>query len=56
MVAVHDFGAGGIIDVENGEGKSIMLPFSAETVPLVDISNGRLVVAPEAFELDEAKL
>ena len=56
VVAVHDFGAGGIIDVENGEGKSIMLPFSAETVPLVDISNGRLVVAPEAFELDEAKL
>ena len=56
VVAVHDFGAGGIIDVENDEGRSIMLAFTAETVPLVDILNGRLVVAPDAFELDEGKL
>ena len=56
VIAVHDFGAGGIIDVANDEGRSIMLSFTAETVPLVDLPNGRLVVAPEAFELDEGKL
>ena len=55
VMAVHDFGAGGIIDVATGEGTSMMLPFTAGTVALVDIVNGRLVVAPEASEWDEAK-
>ena len=55
VVAVHDFGAGGIIDVETGEGANMMLPFTAGTVAVVDMDNGRLVVAPEAFEWDENK-
>jgi 16S rRNA processing protein RimM len=47
VVAVHDFGAGDIVEVlPAGGGTSIMLPFTAAFVPSVDIANGRIVVTP----------
>jgi 16S rRNA processing protein RimM len=47
VVAVHDFGAGDIVEVvPRGGGTSIMLPFTAAFVPSVDIANRRIVVAP----------
>ena len=47
MVAVHDFGAGDILELlPPGGGTTIMLPFTAAFVPSVDIVNGRIVVAP----------
>jgi 16S rRNA processing protein RimM len=47
VVAVHDFGAGDIVEVQpRGGGTSIMLPFTAAFVPSVDIANRRIVVAP----------
>jgi len=55
VIAVHDFGAGGIIEVETGGGANMMVPFTARTVAVVDMVNGRLVLASEAFEWDEKK-
>jgi 16S rRNA processing protein RimM len=47
VVAVHDFGAGDIVEVvPRGGGTSIMLPFTAAFVPSVDLANRRIVVAP----------
>jgi 16S rRNA processing protein RimM len=47
VVAVHDFGAGDIVEVlPAGGGTSIMLPFTAAFVPSVDLANRRIVVAP----------
>jgi 16S rRNA processing protein RimM len=47
VVAVHDFGAGDIVEVlPAGGGTSIMLPFTAAFVPSVDIANRRIVVTP----------
>jgi 16S rRNA processing protein RimM len=47
VVAVHDFGAGDIVEVQPaGGGTSIMLPFTAAFVPSVDLANRRIVVAP----------
>ncbi|HYY38594.1 MAG TPA: ribosome maturation factor RimM [Xanthobacteraceae bacterium] len=47
VVAVHDFGAGDIVELlPAGGGTSIMLPFTAAFVPSVDLANGRIVVAP----------
>ena len=47
VVAVHDFGAGDILELlPPGGGTTIMLPFTAAFVPSVDIANGRIVVAP----------
>lgn len=43
--AVHDFGAGDMIEVEREEGgETILLPFTEEMVPLVDTQRGRIVV------------
>jgi 16S rRNA processing protein RimM len=48
--AVHDFGAGDVIEVTPLERGSdwarAMLPFTAEAVPVVDLEGGRIVVAP----------
>ena len=47
VVAVHDFGAGDILELApRGGGTSIMVPFTAAFVPKVDIVRGRIVVAP----------
>lgn len=44
VCAVHDHGAGAVIEIECKESSSILLPFTKATVPEVDISGGRLVV------------
>lgn len=47
VTAVHDFGAGDILEITPGDGgKSILVPFSKESVPEVDIAGGRVVVEP----------
>jgi 16S rRNA processing protein RimM len=47
VVAIHDFGAGDILELRpEGEGDTVMLPFTAATVPLVDIAQGRIVIDP----------
>ena len=45
--AIHNFGAGDIIEIEPTDGGApLMLPFTADAVPTVDIDGGRIVVAP----------
>ena len=47
VVAVHNFGAGDLIEVRQAEGTATqMLPFDAATVPEIDIAAGRMVVEP----------
>ena len=47
VVAVHDFGAGDILELApRGAATTIMVPFTAAFVPSVDIARGRIVVAP----------
>lgn len=47
VTAVHDFGAGDILEITpNDGGKSILVPFSKESVPEIDITGGRVVVKP----------
>ncbi|MCS0497372.1 ribosome maturation factor RimM [Ancylobacter sp. MQZ15Z-1] len=55
VVAVHDFGAGDILEIapEQG-GKTLMLPFTRAVVPTVDIRAGRLVVDPGEWAREEA--
>jgi 16S rRNA processing protein RimM len=45
--AVLNFGAGDLLEIE-GEGVSLMLPFTRQVVPLVDLPGGRLVADPPA--------
>jgi 16S rRNA processing protein RimM len=47
VVAVHNFGAGDILELRPpAGGTTIMLPFTDAFVPRIDIAGGRIVVEP----------
>jgi 16S rRNA processing protein RimM len=46
IVAVHNFGAGDIIEIAAANGPTIMLPFSNAVVPEIDLKGGRIVIEP----------
>lgn len=46
VTALYDFGAGDMIEIRPTRGKSIAYPFTKAVVPVVDIANGRVVIAP----------
>ena len=51
VLAVHNFGAGDIIEIAPPRGTTLMLPFSNAVVPEVDIAGGRVVIAlPQEIE------
>jgi 16S rRNA processing protein RimM len=51
VIAIHNFGAGDIIEIAPPAGATIMLPFSNAVVPTVDIAGGRVVIAlPEEID------
>ena len=45
VVAVHNFGAGDLIEVRDPDGGSLMVPFTREAVPQVDVRDGFVTVA-----------
>ena len=53
VIALHNFGAGEIIEVKPASGNSVMLPFAGESVVSVDIQNRRVVLAPPVGLLDD---
>ncbi len=47
--AIHNFGAGDLIEIEpSAGGEPLLLPFNETTVPTVDLKAGRIVVVPPA--------
>ena len=51
LAAIHNFGAGDVIEIARPDGDNVLLAFTRETVPLIDIEGGRVVVAvPEDDE------
>jgi 16S rRNA processing protein RimM len=51
VVAVHNFGAGDLIEVSRPEGRdTVMLAFTQAVVPEIDLAGGRVVVAHGALE------
>ena len=56
VIAVHNFGAGDILEIQPPEGGAMLLPFTEAAVPEVDIKGGRLVIVrPEETEALEKK-
>ena len=55
VVAVHDFGAGNILDIQPQSGPSLMVPFTKAAVPEVDIAAGTITVVPPAEVEGEAE-
>ena len=52
VVAIHDFGAGDLIEIRPPAGPTMMLPFTETAVPTIDIAGGRIVVVPPKEEPD----
>ena len=51
VAAVHNFGAGDVMEIARPDGDSVLLAFTAENVPTIEIALGRIVVAvPEDDE------
>ncbi len=46
--AIHNFGATDVIEIGRGDGDTVMLPFSKDFVPVVDLKAGRVVIAEPA--------
>jgi 16S rRNA processing protein RimM len=54
VVAIHNFGAGDIIEIAPPTGATMLLPFTNAVVPTVDLANGRVVIElPEEIDGDE---
>ena len=55
VTAIHNFGAGDIIEIAPAQGSTLLLPFTHAVVPTVDLANGRVVIdLPEVIEGDDA--
>jgi 16S rRNA processing protein RimM len=54
VCAVHDFGAGDVIEVERDGGASLLVPFTRQIVPVVDLKGGRLVINPPEGLIEES--
>jgi len=53
VIAIHNFGAGDIIEIAPPHGPTLLLPFTNAVVPTVDLAAGRVVVElPEEIEGD----
>lgn len=48
VVAIHDFGAGDILEIKPRAGPTLMLPFTEAAVPKVDTAGGTITVVPPA--------
>ena len=55
VVAIHNFGAGDIIEIAPAKGATMLLPFTNAVVPTVDLAGGRVVIElPQEVEGDDA--
>ena len=53
VIAIHNFGAGDIIEIAPPQGTTLLLPFTNAVVPTVDLAGGRVVIElPEEIEGD----
>jgi 16S rRNA processing protein RimM len=54
VIAIHNFGAGDIIEIAPPHGPTLLLPFTNAVVPTVDLAGGRVVIEmPGDIEGDE---
>jgi 16S rRNA processing protein RimM len=54
VIAIHNFGAGDIIEIAPPHGATILLPFTNAVVPTVDLGGGRVVIVlPQEVDGDD---
>ncbi|WP_420967712.1 ribosome maturation factor RimM [Bradyrhizobium sp. B120] len=54
VLAIHNFGAGDIIEIAPPQGATMLLPFTNAVVPTVDLAGGRVVIElPQEVDGDD---
>ena len=54
VIAIHNFGAGDIIEIAPVQGATMLLPFTNAVVPSVDLAGGRVVIElPDEIDGDD---
>ena len=54
VTAIHNFGAGDIIEIAPPQRPTMLLPFTNAVVPTVDLAGGRVVIElPKEIEGDD---
>jgi 16S rRNA processing protein RimM len=55
VIAIHNFGAGDILEIAPASGATMLLPFSNTVVPTVDVAGGHVVIEmPDEIEGDDS--
>jgi 16S rRNA processing protein RimM len=55
VIAIHNFGAGDIIEIAPPQGATLLLPFTNAVVPSVDLEGGRVIIElPDEIEGDDS--
>ena len=54
--AIHNFGAGDVIEIARGDDDTVLLPFTKDFVPQIDLANKYVVVAEPEDEEAQKKL
>jgi 16S rRNA processing protein RimM len=52
VIAVHDFGAGDVLEIARDSGQPVVVPFTRAVVPVVDLAAGRVVLDPPEGLID----
>jgi 16S rRNA processing protein RimM len=54
VTAIHNFGAGDVIEIaRDDDAGAVLMPFTREIVPFIDVAQGRVVIAaPEEVEAE----
>ena len=53
VAALHNFGAGDLMEIDRDGASSVMVPFTDGIVPVVDIAGGKVVIVPPDGLFDE---
>jgi 16S rRNA processing protein RimM len=57
VTAIHNFGAGDIIEIAPLQGATMLLPFTNAVVPEIDLAGGRVVIElPQEIDGDEGSI
>ncbi|MSP51034.1 MAG: 16S rRNA processing protein RimM [Alphaproteobacteria bacterium] len=52
VAAVHDYGAGAILEIAGADGNDVMVPFNGDAVPTVDLDARRVTIAAGIFDAE----
>lgn len=55
VAAVHNFGAGDLLEIRPGSGQTLMIPFTRDAVPKIDLSKETIFIDRIAAGLEESE-